>query len=102
MLAFLFAQITQMWYNREKRKRGFSMTNLQELRLSNSLSQSDLAKISGVPIRNIRAYEQGTRNIDSANINTLLSLCLALKCSIGDLLEDTSVLEKYEIMIENL
>lgn len=78
------------------------MTNLQELRLSNSLSQSDLAEMSGVPIRNIRAYEQGTRKIDGANINTLLSLCMALKCSIGDLLEDTSVLDSYEKMLENL
>ena len=91
-----------MWYNREKRKRGFNMTNLQELRLSNRLSQSDLAKMSGVPIRNIRAYEQGTRKIDGANINTLLSLCIALKCSISDILEDASVLHTYYKMLENL
>lgn len=86
----------------KKEREVIKMTKLQELRLSNSLSQRDLSDMSGVPIRNIRAYEQGTRNIDGANINTILSLCISLRCSIRDLLEDISVLEDYERMLENL
>lgn len=59
---------------------------LKELRMQKNLSQSELAIISDVPIRNIRAYEQGTIDISNAQASTLFSIAKALKCSIEDLI----------------
>ena len=49
-------------------------------------SQSDLALISEVPIRVIRAYEQGSVDIAKAHGDTLFALAKALGCHIEDLI----------------
>lgn len=62
-------------------------SNLKRLRQCNNLSQSELAKKSGVNLRNIQMYEQGVNNIDKAQAQTLYKLAKVLYCSIEDLLE---------------
>ena len=52
------------------------------------MSQSELAKQSGVPVRTIQQYEQGQKEIDHARGETLLRLARALACSIEDILEN--------------
>lgn len=63
------------------------MTNLKRIREASGLSQSGLANKSGVEIRNIRAYEQGSRDINKAQAITVYQLAQALGCTVEDLLE---------------
>lgn len=51
------------------------------------LSQTKLAEMSGVSICSIRAYEQGTKDINKAQGITLYKLSRTLKCKVEDILE---------------
>ena len=56
------------------------------MRLKRNLSQSQLAYLSDVNIRNIKTYEQNENDINKAQVNILLSLARVLNCSIEDIL----------------
>ena len=56
-------------------------------RLRAGLSQSELALLSGVPVRSIQQYEQRQKSIDRASAATVFALARALCCSADDLLE---------------
>lgn len=60
---------------------------LKTLRKSVGLSQEELAQQSGVSLRMIRAYEQGTQDLSKAESQTLLHLARALHCRPERLLE---------------
>lgn len=62
-------------------------TKLKRVREAAGLSQSELAKISGVSLRSIQMYEQRQNDIDKAQGHTLYKLSVALGCDIEDLLE---------------
>ena len=62
------------------------MSKLKQIREVKNLSQSKLAEISGVDIRNIQYYEQGYRDINKAQAVTLHKLAQALECKIEDIL----------------
>ena len=62
------------------------VTVLKQLREARGLSQSDLALYSDVPIRSIRAYEQGTVELCKAQGDTLYRLSKVLGCSVDDLI----------------
>ena len=62
-------------------------TNLKKIRDAAGLSQSELAKKSGVSLRSIQMYEQRKNDIDKAQVHTLYKLSITLGCGIGDLLE---------------
>lgn len=61
-------------------------SKLKEMRLKRRLSQSQLAYLSDVNIRNIKTYEQNENDINKAQVNILLSLARVLNCSIEDIL----------------
>ena len=63
-------------------------TNLKRIRESRNLSQSQLAKLSGVSLRSIQLYEQRVNFIDKAQSHTLYKLAKVLGCGIIDLLEN--------------
>lgn len=63
------------------------MTNLQRIRSARGLSQSQLAKTSGVSIRMIQYWEQKAKNINMAAASTVLKLADALECEVRDLME---------------
>lgn len=63
-------------------------SKLKTIRLSQGLSQSQLAKLANVKLRSIQMYEQKQNDIDKAQANTLFSLAKVLRCNIEDLLED--------------
>lgn len=69
---------------------------LKEARQQAGLSQGKLAEISGVNKSMIQFYEQGVKDINKANVNTLLKLCRALGCSLGDIMTDAETLELIE------
>ena len=68
----------------EKRKDG---TNLKLFRLAAGLSQSELAEISGIPLRSIQQYEQNQKNINAAKAETVVKLAKALNTSVEKLME---------------
>lgn len=63
------------------------MSNLKKLREEASLSQNKLATLSGVSNRMIQYYEQGAKDINKAQAETLFKLAKTLNCSIEDLIE---------------
>ncbi|MGN1385901.1 MAG: helix-turn-helix domain-containing protein [Bacillus sp. (in: firmicutes)] len=69
------------------------MRKLQELRQTKRLSQSQLAKAADVNVRTLQHYEQGLRDINSANIKTLISLSTILECKVIDILDDLKLIE---------
>ena len=71
----------------EKWSSRFEQTRLAKLREREGLSQAALARKAGVGLRSIQMYEQGNKNINHANGETLYRLSLALGCSMEDLLE---------------
>lgn len=75
------------------------MSKLQEKRKAAGMSQSQLAKASGVGLQVLQQYEQGTRKIDGARLETLLKFSIALNCSISEIIEGeelADLLRKYK------
>lgn len=70
-------------------------SKLKIARVKKGLSQQGLADAAGVKKRLIQSYEQGERNINHGQLDTLCAFCLALDCKIGDILEDADLIEKY-------
>ena len=62
-------------------------SKLKEMGLKRRLSQSQLAYLSNVNVRNIKTYEQNENDINKAQVNILLSLARVLNCSIEDILD---------------
>ena len=62
------------------------MNNLKKIRTACKLSQSELAKESGVSLKAIQTYESGQRDINKANGIVLYKLSKALNCAIEDIL----------------
>ena len=63
------------------------LTNLKLLRTRSGLSQSQLASVSGVPLRTIQQYEQRQKNINKAQAEYVFMLSRSLSCNPEDLLE---------------
>lgn len=72
---------------------------LQAARTKKNMSQSQLAKASGISVRVLQEYERGARDISGAKLATLLKLCKALECGLRDIITDTetiALLNEYE------
>ena len=63
-------------------------TRLGNRRTLLGLSQSQLAKASGVPVRTIQEYEQRARSINKAQADTVAALAKALGTESANLLEN--------------
>ena len=63
-------------------------TRLGNRRTFLGLSQSQLAKASGVPVRTIQEYEQRARSINKAQADTVVALAKALGTESANLLEN--------------
>lgn len=75
--------------------KGIADTKLHKARLKKGLSQKHLSDLSGVSLRAIQCYEQQTRVIEHAKLQTLCDLCSALDCKIEDILEDKEIIKKF-------
>lgn len=62
-------------------------TNLKRKRRQVGLSQSELAELSGIPVRTIQQYEQRQKNINKAQVEYLFKLSNALGCDVECLIE---------------
>lgn len=68
-------------------------SKLKVMREMRELTQREVAELSGVSFRMVKDYEQGQRDINGAKLLTLLKLCLALRCRLEDIVDDTETLE---------
>lgn len=66
---------------------------LKEMRQSRGLSQSQLAEKTGINVRTIQHYEQGSKIFDHARIDTILKVCIALGCKLEDVIENPEYIE---------
>lgn len=64
------------------------MNALKSMREKRGLSQSQLAKKAMVDVRMVQHYEQGFKDINRANVLTVLRLAEALDCDITDILNE--------------
>lgn len=81
-----------------RESKGIEDTKLQKMRLKKNLSQKQLAAITGVSWRAIQSYEQRVRPIESARLDSLCSICIALNCKIEDILEDERMIERHRLV----
>lgn len=65
----------------------FPETNLKRIRNAYGITQSELAKISGVTLRSIQMYEQRNKDINKASAESLYRIAQVLGCAIEDLIE---------------
>ena len=63
------------------------MTNLKRIREARGLSQAKLAEASGVNVRMIQHYEQGSKDINAAAALTVYKLAQALDSAVEFLIE---------------
>lgn len=61
--------------------------NLKTTRMNAGLSQSELAELSGIPVRTIQQYEQNQKNINAAKVETVVKLAKTLNTSVERLIE---------------
>ena len=71
----------------ELRREAQPRTNLQARRLAASLSQSQLARAAGIPVRTLQQYEQRQKDVNHARADYLVALSRALCYQPADLLE---------------
>lgn len=60
---------------------------LKARREAAGISQAELAKKTGISVRVIQNYEQGTRPLNGARAITVYQLAKALGCTVEDLLD---------------
>ena len=65
----------------------YDQTALTRMRNSIGLSQIELSRRSGVNVRVIQSYEQRLREINKAQLSTVVELAHALECSPEELME---------------
>ena len=63
------------------------MTKLKEMRTRRGITQAQLADASGVSIRAVQDYEQGSNDINKAAAITVLKLARAVYCKMEDIME---------------
>ena len=68
------------------------MSELKKYRQDKSLSQSQLANLSGVSVRMIQHYEQGQKDINKANGETLYRLAYALGVPIEAIIDTDRII----------
>lgn len=66
---------------------------LKAWRQAKGLSQSQLAEKTGINLRTIQHYEQGSKNFDHARIDAIMRVCVALDCRLDDILENPEYVE---------
>lgn len=72
------------------------MTNLKSLREKKGYTQAQLGELSGVNYRVIQHYEQGSKNIDGAKLDTLIRISDALECPLYEILENSDLKERLK------
>ena len=80
------AEFTERPGAKEQNKDPAHVAPLKKMRIKNGLSQSELAKVSGIPVRTIQQYEQGQKDLSKARAEYLVTLARVLNCDPASLL----------------
>ena len=68
--------------------------------LDKELTKPQVAKMSGVPFWSIDGYYQDKRQINTAPLETLIKLSLALDCKIEDIIDDADRVAKIKKLLK--
>ena len=63
------------------------MNKLKQIREAAGITQAELARLTGISVRVIQNYEQGTRPLNGARAITVYKIAKALRCTVEDLIE---------------
>ena len=63
-------------------------SRLKFMREDKGMTQASLAEQSGVRLRLIQAYEQGYKDINKAQVITVIQLAEALECDVYEIIND--------------
>ena len=66
-------------------------SNLKKVRILRTLTQEELAQISGVNIKSLAIYEQIPEKLSSASVSTVYKLASALNCEMEDILNKDTI-----------
>ena len=72
------------------------MSNIKKVRIEKGLTQAQLAEKSGLNIGTLRHYEQGSKNLDNAKIETLMDICDALDCRLYEIIQNETLQERVK------
>ncbi|MGN0316423.1 MAG: helix-turn-helix domain-containing protein [Lachnospira sp.] len=72
---------------RDLSQRSRMVSYLKKYRELAGLSQSELSRITDIPVKSIQQYEQRRKDINKAQVETVIKLARALCCNVEDLLE---------------
>lgn len=64
------------------------VTYLKKYREMSGLSQSELSRIANVPVKTIQQYEQKRKDINKAQVETVVKLARAIGCRVEDIMEN--------------
>lgn len=73
---------------------------LQDMRKKKNYTVKELGTISGVNYRSLQNLESGFRNINTANLDTLCRLAIALDCTLFDILTDEELKIKLKLALK--
>lgn len=90
--------ITPQIARKIRAEKGLGETKLYKMRLDKGLSQEQLSKKAGVPVRTIRSFEQSEVALEHTKLTTLCDICIALNCRFEDIIESEEVIAKLEII----
>ncbi len=76
-----------------KSKKFFHLLSLLAKRKERGLSQSQLAVSSGVNVRTLQKYKIDEKDLNNAELSTLLRLCIVLTCKLVNILNDPETLQ---------
>lgn len=72
------------------------MTKLKLKRKEAGLTQAQLAEKTGLNVRVIQHYEQGSKTFDNARIDKILKVCNALNCRFDEIIENEEYIRLFE------
>lgn len=73
----------------EYRKKHYNPTELKQARKAKGLTQKELAEVTGINLRTLQHYEQGSKDLNLAAAITVYAIADALGVKIEDLLDLT-------------
>ena len=73
---------------------------LQDMRKKKNYTVKELGAISGVNYRSLQNLECEFRNINTANLDTLCRLAIALDCTLFDILTDEELKIKLKLALK--
>lgn len=69
------------------------MVKLKEVRRAKGLSQAKLAEKTGLNVRTLQHYEQGSKKFEHARLDTILKCAIALECKIENLMDNPDYID---------